>query len=75
MFAAILVGSLAAALAEYRILLRAKRYREIAVSAFLLAIGLTLGILYLRHVNVPSPLQGITGLFRPASKLLAKWLS
>lgn len=70
MLAPILVLFLVAALFEYRNLKKQKRYREIISSAILLAAGLTLGILQLLHVEIPSPMSGIKTLLQPLSHLL-----
>lgn len=72
MLAPILVLFLVAALLEYRSLKKQKRYREIISSAILLAAGLTLGLLQLYHVDIPSPMSGIKTLFQPLSQLLTK---
>lgn len=74
MLAPILVLFLVAALLEYRSLKKQKRYREIIYSAILLAAGLTLGILRLLHVDIPSPMSGIKTLFQPLIHLLARLL-
>ncbi|KRE72922.1 hypothetical protein [Paenibacillus sp. Soil750] len=73
MLAPILVLFLVAALLEYRSLKKLKRYREMISSAILLAAGLTLGILRLLHVEIPSPMNGINTLFQPLSQLLDVW--
>lgn len=74
MLAPILVLFLVAALLEYRSLKKQKRYREMISSAILLAVGLTLGILRLLHVEIPSPMSGIKTLFQPVIHLLARLL-
>lgn len=70
-----MLGSVIAALAEYRQLKEQHHNRDIAISASLLCMGLALIILQLLHVKLPSPMTGITNLFGPLAKLVERLLS
>jgi len=60
---------------EYRKLYKVKQYREIAVSAMLLAAGLALGLIQVLRLPVPSPLGAIVYVFKPISNMLSSMLS
>lgn len=75
MLTVILAVALVAALAEYRILLKRKLKRDVAVSACFMAVGVAAGILELAGVPLPSPLAGIVFVFKPAGDFIDRILS
>lgn len=75
MLYALLFVSLAISALEYQRMFRKKEFRDFAVHACFLSVGIVLLVLQLLHIQVPSPLLAIQTLFEPASMLIAKLLS
>jgi hypothetical protein len=72
---ALLFVSLAISALEYQRMFHKKEFRDLAVHACFLSVGIVLLVLQLLHIQVPSPLLAIQTFFEPASMLIAKLLS
>lgn len=66
----ILIVSILASLYELKKLKEQHYTREMVISLVLLAIGTILTLLYIFHIELPSPLMVIQFLFQPISELL-----
>jgi len=70
-----MIAVLGLSLYEYRKLYKVKQYREIAVSAVLLAAGLALGMIQVLRLPVSTPLDAIVYLFKPVSNMISSMFS
>ncbi|MNN79816.1 hypothetical protein D3C81_1964920 [compost metagenome] len=76
MFLLIIAAALSAVISDFMFLKNKQKYREIIVSASLLVIGLTLAILRMLNVKLPSIfILSTKGLLMPLSNLILKWYS
>ncbi len=74
MFILIIAAALFFSFVEYMSMKKAHRYREIAVSACFLMMGLLLGVLRLFDVKLPSIfLISVEGLLSPLNNWVMKW--
>lgn len=60
---------------ELRALKKDGRIREIVVSSCFLAIGLTLGVIEILNIQIPSPMLAVQYLFTPISQFVSSVLS
>lgn len=60
---------------EYVKLYRRKQFKELSISACLLGFALTLFILRSARVPIPDPLDWITAVYKPVSKVILSALS
>ncbi|MNE25630.1 hypothetical protein D3C80_1189640 [compost metagenome] len=76
MFLLIIAASLIAVLLDYWRLKKMHNYREIIVSAGILAVGLTMAVLRMLNVTLPTLYMLSTkGLLIPLNSWVMKWLS
>ncbi|MNY13096.1 hypothetical protein D3C86_1462120 [compost metagenome] len=67
---AILLSSAAIAMWELPSLKKKRLYKEFVIVSSLLLLGTILGIAQSRHMNLPNPLDLITFVFQPCSKII-----
>ncbi|ACT01394.1 hypothetical protein [Paenibacillus sp. JDR-2] len=70
----ILLIFLAGAYMEYRVLMKKRQIREIAVSASFLTVGVVLVLLQQLQVKLPSPIMGINAIFKPIDLFMSNLL-
>ncbi|WP_175640506.1 hypothetical protein [Metabacillus schmidteae] len=62
-------------LIEVKPLFKSKNYRVIFVYSFIVIIGLTLSILLVLNITIPTPLDFLNYIYSPVSSLIERFLS
>lgn len=60
---------------DLRALKKEGQIREVVVSSCFLTIGLTLGVIEMLHIQIPSPMLAVQYLFTPIGQLVSSLLS
>jgi hypothetical protein len=71
---AILLVSTVIGILEFPSLLKKKKYKDFVIVSCLLLLGTLLSIAHCVHMKLPNPLDLITFVFQPFSKLLLRLL-